>query len=209
MPQEPEDSLREKRWKRKEPGRDKAWTGGSSWNKTLSFLSIKTGAYYLQQDAIFMPSSMLWNWIFSTSSSTRVSLSVRTGVFISNSHAGIVRVGVRGTAIIQCRQVNETSHEVRGKNTSQFFPTVNCEFLVLQLLGLLSPAVLNQSFIKSLLLSECKSTTCDRQKILLLALACQFIRGEPHNQKSCTIQMKLCCPSPGWIKSAFSTWDGQ
>jgi len=78
--------------------------------------------------------------------------------------------------------------------------------LVLLLLGLLSPAVLNQSFIKPLLISECKRNTCDRQKMLLLALDCQFIRGELHNQKYCIVQMKLCCPSPGRKKkAAFST----
>lgn len=55
MPQEPEDSLREKGWKRKESGREKAWTGGSK-NKTFSVLSIKASAYYLQQDAMFFHS---------------------------------------------------------------------------------------------------------------------------------------------------------
>lgn len=61
----------------------------------------KAGAYYLQQDAIFFHSIFhALKLVFSNSSSRRVSLSVRTGVFISNSHAGVVRMGVRGTLII-------------------------------------------------------------------------------------------------------------
>lgn len=54
MPQEPEDSLREKGQKKKVSGTEKACTGRSSWNKTFSFPGIRAGACYLQQDAIFL-----------------------------------------------------------------------------------------------------------------------------------------------------------